>query len=459
MLVICKESEDTMRVKSKDEYTQQSEMIQQFLQEVTTEQGTESGFVKRRSKMTGAVFAETLILGLLDNPEATLNDLVQISAKIGVEISEPGLHGRINAEAVAFLAGLLESSLKQFAAQGAVPAEVLARFSRVDILDSTQIMLPAALAPHFEGYNSPGTEAALKIQLSMDYLQGRLNALRIGTGRVPDQTCDLAVQLAIPNSLQLFDMGYAVLDYLRRIGQQEAYYLTRCKTRTNVYLHADDQTALDLAAWLDEQSVDGSPVDQWVYLGEAERLPVRLIAYRLPQTEVDKRRRQARQNARKKGRQVTHRHLHLLAWGLLITNIPADWLPPETLIELYRIRWQIEVFFKLCKSQFRLAAVGPWRLHRLLCQLYARLIAVVLFHWLITPWRFLDQGELSSTKAFRIVQRQALPILLALSADGAGLDNILAQMSDDFLRYALKSPRKKSPSTFSRLVQLSDQVA
>ena len=443
-----------MRRKSKHEYTRQSEMVQDFLREVTREQGVASGFVKRRSKMTAEVFAETLILGLLDNPEASLNDLVQISAKLGVEISEPGLHGRINNEGVELLKGLLDSSLKQFAAQGAVPAEVLARFSRVDILDSTQITLPKALAPYFEGYNSPGAEAALKIQLSVDYLKGRLNALRIGAGRVPDQTCDLAAQLATPGSLQVFDLGYAVLEYLRRIGQHDAYYLTRCKTRTNIYAQPDDPAPLDLAAWLEAQAVAGSVVDQWVYVGAEDRLRVRLVAYRLPQAQVDKRRRQARQTARKKGRHVTKRHLQLLAWGLMLTNIPSDWLPAEALITLYRVRWQIELVFKLCKSQFRLAVVGPWRLQRLLCQLYARLIGVVLFQWLIAPWRFLTEGELSPVKAFPIVRRQALPILGALRAEGVGLADILADMSDDFLRYALKTPRKKSPSTFSLLEQL-----
>ena len=232
------------------------------------------------------------------------------------------------------------------------------------------------------------------------------------------------------------------------------HYLTRCKTRTNIYAQPDDPAPLDLAAWLEAQAVAGSVVDQWVYVGAEDRLRVRLVAYRLPQAEVDKRRRQARQTARKKGRQVTKRHLQLLAWGLMLTNIPSDWLPAEALITLYRVRWQIELVFKLCKSQFRLAVVGPWRLQRLLCQLYARLIGVVLFQWLIAPWRFLTEGELSPVKAFPIVRRQALPILGALRAEGVGLADILADMSDDFLRYALKTPRKKSPSTFSLLEQL-----
>lgn len=448
-----------MRRKRKDKYTQQSEMIQTFLQAVATEQGAMSGFVQRQSKMTAAVFAQTLILGLLDNAEATLNDLVQISAKIGVTISEPGLHGRINEAGVSFLKGLLDSSLKQFAASSAVPAEVLRGFSRVDLLDSTQITLPKALAPHFAGYNSPGTEAALKIQLSVDYLQGRLNALHIGAGRVPDQTCELAVQLAIPNSLQIFDRGYAVLARLRQIAAQDAYFLTPLKTSTNVYTPPEATTPVDLAAWLERQPAADTIVDVEVVVGTEDRLPVRLVAYRLPREQVERRRRQARHNARKKGRSVTPRHLHLLAWGLLLTNIPASRLPASTLIALYRVRWQIELFFKLCKSQFRLAVVGPWRLHRLLCQLYARLIAVILFQWLIAPWRFLADRELSPPKAFRIVRQQARPLLAALRAHGDGLAAILAEMQDDFLRYALKTVRRKSPSTFGLVRQLPPPVA
>ncbi len=448
-----------MRQATGNKYTRQSEIIETFLREVAEEHGMTSDFVKRRSKMTAEVFAQTMILGLLEQPEATLNDLVQISGKLGVDITEPGLHGRINERAVALLKQLLDSSLKHFAAQGTVPATVLAHFTRVDILDSTQITLPPALAEYFAGHNSPGTEAALKIQLSIDYLSGQLNAVQLGAGRDPDQTCDLAVQLAQPGSLQLFDMGYAVLNRLRRIDARDAYFLTPLKTRTHVYAHPTDTTPLDLAVWLEQQAGTGNSVDQWVYVGAAERLPVRLIAYRLSPQQTARRRRHARRNARKKQRGVTKRHLQLLAWGLMLTNIPTALLTAEALLTLYRVRWQIELFFKLCKSQFRLAAVRSWRRPRLLCQLYARLIGVALFQWLIVPWRFLDQGELSPPKAYRIMRRYILAIITALRAAGAGLPAILAEMSDDFLRYALKSPRKKSPSTFSLLAQLEHQVA
>ena len=447
-----------MRRATKDQYTRQSETIQKFLGEIAKEQGKASAFVKRRSKMTAEVFAQTMILGMLENPEATLNDLVQISARLGVEISEPGLHERVNDSAVELMKGLLGSSLKHFVAHGDVSAEVLACFTSVDILDSTQIILPAALAEDFAGHNSPGTEAALKMHLSMDYRSGNLRAIQFRAGREPDQACDLAAQLVRPGSLQLFDLGYMTLKRLQQIEEAGAYFLTPFKARMNVYAHPDDTEPVELAKWLDAHANAKGEVDEWVYVGADVRLPVRLVAWRFSQAQAERRRRRARRNARKKRRGVSRRHLRLLGWGMLISNLPAA-LDAKALVTLYRVRWQIELLFKLCKSHFRLAAVRPWRRERLLCQIYARLIGVVLFQWLIVPWRFVAQGELSPTKAYRIVRRQALAIVHSLRAEGAGLSAILAEIGRDFMRYALKSPRNKSPSTFDLLRQLDVQIA
>ena len=443
-----------MRRTTNAQYTQQSATIQQLLHETAAEHGTMSGFVQRRSKMSAEAFVQTLVLGLLAGGEATLNDLVQISAHLGVTISEPGLHGRINEAAVVLLEAMLASSLKHQFGGGEVPAEVAQGFTSIDILDSTQVKLPKTLEEHFAGHNSAGTEAMLKIHLSMDYLSGRLNAVRFVAGRTPDQQCDMAVQMAKPGSLQMFDMGYAVLTLLREIAARQAYFLTPLKTQIHVYERPDATKPLELGAWLDAHATGDGYVEAWVFIGADQRLPVRLVARRLSKAQAEKRRRRSKKNARKKGRTVSPRHLSLLDWAIVVTNVPAERLSSHAVMTLYRVRWQIELFFKLCKSQFRLARLGHWRLPRVLCYLYARLIGIVLFQNMLVPWRFHAGRELSPPKAFRIVRRRALALLLAVASRGAELAALLAEIQDDFLRFALKTPRKKSPSTFMRLLQL-----
>ena len=52
------------------------------------------------------------------------------------------------------------------------------------------------------------------------------------------------------------------------------------------------------------------------------------------------------------------RRMALAAWNVVITNIPQDLLSLEEAFVLTRVRWQIELLFKLWKSHGR---VDEWR--------------------------------------------------------------------------------------------------
>jgi hypothetical protein len=84
-----------------------------------------------------------------------------------------------------------------------------------------------------------------------------------------------------------------------------------------------------------------------LFLGDSQRLPVRLVLSRCPQQVVDSRRRTAYANAKRKGRQPSQKYLTLLAWSFFITNVPDTMLSATQIIQFYRIRWQIELIFKL----------------------------------------------------------------------------------------------------------------
>jgi hypothetical protein len=79
---------------------------------------------------------------------------------------------------------------------------------------------------------------------------------------------------------------------------------------------------------------------------------------------------------------VSAKALELAAWTLLLTDVPPSLLTlPEALV-LLRERWQIELLFKLWKQEGRLdewRTSSPWRV---LCEIYAKLIGLLLQHWL-----------------------------------------------------------------------------
>ena len=68
-------------------------------------------FVQRRSKLTGSLFAQTLVFGWPANPQATLGELAQVAAALGLTISPQGLDDRFSPQAAALLRQLLEAAM------------------------------------------------------------------------------------------------------------------------------------------------------------------------------------------------------------------------------------------------------------------------------------------------------------------------------------------------------------
>jgi hypothetical protein len=388
-------------------------------------------------------------MGCLGKPEATLGELVQSSADAGVEISEAGLQQRLTERAVAFMDALLKEAVVSFG-EGKRLANILRRFTNVHILDSSQITLPDVLRAYFMGTQH---KAALKLQMSFEYLRGVFRVLTFTSARQPDQKCNWHVAIAEPGSLHLFDLGYFKQQVFEELAAAGAFFVSRLQTQTALYTTQDATTRLDLLTWL--HSLTLPRWEGWLYLGQRVRLPVRLLAEKLPESVARERRRKARQVAKRRGTICSQHHLVLQEWSLFITNVPADWLSFDQILILYRVRWQIELLFKLCKSQAKLACIGQWCPERILCQLYARLLGVVLFQWVTSPYRVVSSRELSLPKAFRLMQRQADDWLEAIAhPDWQTLAALFDDLIRDFSRFARKSLRKKSLSTYHSLVLL-----
>jgi Transposase DDE domain len=436
---------------SSTQFSGKAQQLKQFLNTEAEQISREVGVVQRRSKLTGAHLVQMLILGWLANPEASLNGLVQVGRDLGVNISVSALQQRITERTVALLQGLVAVALKRFRQQTRLPEAVLKYFSAVNIVDSSLIHLPDKLQSHFRGSRKRISPAEMKVQLSFDYLSGNLNAIELQSGICPDQRCELPVAWATPGSLTLMDLGYFKKSHLADIDQAGGYFISRLQSQTGLLAQADDDHLIDLPHFL--CSLPGSQGEVRVYLKANWTFSVRLIYARLPVEVVAERRRRAKSNAKRRGKSCSQRHLDLLTWALFITNVPSDWLSPQQIMLVYRVRWQVELVFKLWKSQACLDGVGYYGLTRVLCQFYARLLGLILFHWSVAVCRSTSVGEISLPKAFAVFQRYARPFMDVMRLLGRGLAHLLERIDDDFHRFALKTTRRKSPSTFQLLIQ------
>jgi hypothetical protein len=433
-----------------DKYSRQSERLGLVLGKWAEEQGRVSGFVQRASKLKASVFVQALVLTWLEKPLGSLTDVAQSCSELGVDISVPGLQQRLTAGAVALLKGLFQVGLQQLPRLCRLPKGVMSRFEAIYLLDSSIIMLPARLKGLFPGQDYKDKRASAKIQLSFDYRQGNIAALEVVAGCEADQNCQQHVNLAQSATLHLFDLGFFKQQVFEKLALAGAYFISRLLTQTAVYAPFAGGPALDLETLL---STAGPLGDVDVALGQSSRLNVRLIFQKLPAAVVAERRRQAKRKARHKGYTCSARHLNLLAWSLFITNVPRDWLSAPHIMLLYRLRWQVELIFKLWKSQAKLDAIAHCGPHRFLCQFYARLLALLVFHWLLDEFSLDDPAaELSLPKAFGIIQRYAARLRSAFASLHLPFSPLLINLQRDLQRLATKQKRRKSPSTLARLL-------
>jgi len=406
----------------------------------------ETGFHKRRRCLDGPRFAQTLTFGWLHRPDATLEDLADLAADLGADISPQALDQRLTPVATHFLARLLSLALHRAFEADPVAVPLLQRFAGVYLYDTTTVTLTDGLRDLFPGCggSTPADgQAALKVHVELEMLRGGLD-LDVGPGRHPDAASLLARRPLPPGSLRLGDRAFFNLTVFQDLEEAGSYWISRLPTCVRVESASGRQGKI--AVWL--AGCAASHVDETVWVGGV-RLKCRLLARRVPPAIAARRREQARRHARRKGVVVSPAQLELCAWNVCLTNLPEALLSAAEAWVLLRLRWQIELLFKAWKSQGGLAFSRGRRPERVLCEIYAKLLGLLVQHWLVVASVGAPLGW-SYPKVGRQVRRQA-PRLVWLLVLGVGLMPLLEEIGVRARRRARLSARPRRPTTAERL--------
>jgi hypothetical protein len=439
-----------------------SRQVQHLFQTVAEQVAQATRFVKHRSKLTGALFYQVLVLGWMHNPKASLNDLARFCHQIdpGVSISPQGLDQRINPAAVAFLGQMLSQSLRRLRQQYQLEVQLLKGFSQINLLDSTSFVLPASLREAFPGSGGVASSAALKVQLLLEVLSGQYRLIDLKAGTDPDQNYGPQALPAIePDSLTLTDLGYFNTHFFEAIVQQGGYFLSRLQAAVRVFesLAGQKGDALDVDKLLAKAAASSFELE--AVICASHPLACRIVLLPVPPEVAAARRRRARARARRQGQQIRPSTLRRLDWSIFITNVKAGYLSTRSIATVYRLRWAVELTFKLWKSDAQLDEARGHRKERVLCECYAKLIGLVLFTLATSPARVLAvfqlRRELSLPKAIKVFQDLAQQLARQL-ASVEGLAALLEEQLSLMLAYGLKQCRLQNPSTYQRLQQEVD---
>jgi len=368
-----------------------------------------------------------------------------------VEITPQGLDQRFTPEAAACLQQVLSAAVKEMIAAEPAAVPILQRFNGVYLTDSSVITLPDVLAQVWAGTggNTPGNEAALKIQVQLELTTGALGGPLLQDGRSNDHHSPWQTAPLPKRALRLADLGFFDVGILQELDVQQVFWLSRLMPNTAIF-DAQGQRR-DLLELL--QAQDSGTVDIPVQLGCRHRLGCRLLATRVPQEIADQRRRRLRERAREHGRTVSQEALRLADWTFYVTNVPQDLLSLREAFILMRARWQIELLFKLWKSHGRIDEWRSAKAWRILCEVYAKLLAMMIQHWvlLLSCWRYPDR---SLTKAAQTVRQHALHLASDLQCM-QHLCDAIAVIQRCLTRGCRINRRKAAPHTYQLLLDPS----
>ena len=425
-----------------------TEAMQAVFGNKVDELARESGFIQREVVVNGIGFVKSMVMAFQGDKAASYSEISACACSVGMPITSQGIEQRFCRCSSQFMKAVLEHALAvkvKGVDEQSVP--LLQRFKAVHIRDSSVISLPEALKDTWKGVGgSQGETASLKVQVCWDQRSGSLDGITLQDGYCQDRTSPYQNMVLSAGELHIGDLGYFSLEKLAADHQKGVFWLTRLKFKTLVW--DEQEIALDLLTFLAKQTQ--TQLDIPVYVGQNKQVFCRLLASRVPQEVADQRRQRIKESYRKKGRQPSEKLLQLADWTLVLTNVPQDKLSLQEALVLLKIRWQIELLFKLWKSYLSIDQWTSQNRWRILTEIYAKLLIAVLFHWtmLVDFWKYPDR---SMFKAYKVFQYYAFLILQSIENQEL-LTSILKHLSTCYTKSCHISRHSKNSCTFQVLL-------
>lgn len=190
----------------------------------------------------------------------------------------------------------------------------------------------------------------------------------------------------VPGQLWMGDRGYANPPGIAAVKEKGAEVLVRYN-RGSLPLYdgdAADAAPLDIPAALaslDKPLAVGA-WDAWVHPQGKDPIRGRLCAVRLPAEKAEEARVRLR---REQGAAVTPESLAMADYVVVFTTVPACRLGTERILELYTLRWQVELKIKRDKSIGGLDRLPNYRDDTIRSWVLAKLILVQVARKLTAP--------------------------------------------------------------------------
>jgi IS4 transposase len=304
--------------------------------------------------------------------ERSLMDTAALAAEAGLaDVSDVALVKRF-AKAGDWLAALASELLVD--AQPSVPEGV-----RVRILDATGIT------------RAGKRKTDRRLHLGMDLGSNRIDSIELTNVTGTESLERFSVRAG---EIVIGDRAYGTRAGMTYVAREGAFFIVRFAWPAVPLESMDGQSfsLLDALRPLPEASVGEFAVR---FAGpDGKRVEGRLVAIRKSEPAAARARQKALRERTKKGRAaVDIRTLEMAGYFFVLTNLPPA-VSADSVLQLYRLRWQIEMKFKTLKSLFHLDNVPARNDESLRVYVLAKLLVALLIDSLLdeadsfSPWGY-----------------------------------------------------------------------
>lgn len=443
-----------------------------FTEEEIEKIARNSKYVQRKGKLKAWQIVSLCSFYDIDVANATLLKLAsKISSNDGPTLSSQAIDQRLNKKCVVFLKEVFNKILKNKISKNiGVQTELDVLFKRIRILDSTAFQLPESFKSVFPGSGGSSQPSGVKIQLEFELKSGEILNVDVGPGSNSDNTFGSKIKDTIEaTDLILRDLGYFSFEDFDDIDKRKALYISRLKPNIAVYIKNNNiqyykngepkKSSFFKRIDLKDIMKNMQPGEMFeipeALIGRDKKLQTRLIIYKLTPEQLAERTEKSEYTAKKKGIVKSENTIELLGITVYITNIPGEVLDSHKIYELYTLRWQVEIIFKTWKSIFHIHNVKPVKIERFQCQLYGKLILLLLASTVMFKMRTAllhkEKKEASEIKLAQIVHEYIGMLYFKLVKSAFEAYGILVKLFNDALKNAGKSHRRDKKTVYDIL--------
>lgn len=392
----------------------------------------ETGFIKRKRQITASDFLSLLFKihgNLLD---CSLQELCsKLSSKLDISVSRTAIDKKFTFEAAEFLLQIIHELL--IIQNELVYSKLLGieefPFSSIRVMDSSFVSVPDYLKQRAKETQ----QKSAKVHFEFEILSGRSTFLNVDFDNINDsKMADQRIPFLDEQDLCLQDLGYFSFEQFKKMDKAGVYFIS--KTRNDVYLayknaypayhkngdvvKSSEYHRIDLVELCRNLSPGEFLELENVYFGHEAHFLSRCIIFPHGEKQIGRRKQRIDRRTTQSGKKPKKIIRDLAGITVYMSNLPTS-ISEEQIVQLYRLRWQVELQFKVWKSYMKINHFKLVKNPRWLCHLYATLLVCLIGQFIAYQLRNIiweeKKIEISEMIAVRTVSKDVLFQLYEIS--------------------------------------------